>query len=261
MGIVNVTPDSFSDGGQFATTEAAIAHALRLADEGADLLDIGGESTRPGAEPVPPGEELRRVLPVIEALAGRTECLISVDTTKAEVARQAIAAGAHVVNDVSAMTADPDMLEVAAKAGVGVVLMHRQGTPETMQDNPSYGDVVREVCGFLAQRAAAAMQGGVHRSSIVIDPGIGFGKTTEHNLALLRSIPSLRAIGFPVLIGASRKRMIGELLDRQVDARLAGSLALHTFTLLQGAAVIRAHDVKETCDCARLLDKLTLHEA
>lgn len=260
MGVVNVTPDSFSDGGRFASPAQAIDHALRLAAEGADILDIGGESTRPGAETVAEAEELRRILPVIEGLAGRTEALLSIDTTKAAVAKAALAAGAHIVNDVSALTADPAMAGVAAESGAGVVLMHRQGTPATMQKHPSYQDVVGEVARFLRDRADAAVRAGIHREALVLDPGIGFGKTLAHNLALLRGLPVLRACGYPVLVGASRKRMLGDLLGREVGDRLAGGLAVHLFAAAHGAALVRVHDVKETCDALRVFDTLTLHE-
>src|SRR5215207_2516208 len=216
MGIVNVTPDSFSDGGRFAAADSAITHALRLAAEGADLLDVGGESSRPGSKPVTLEEELARVVPVVRSLAGQLSTPISVDTTKAEVARQALAAGASILNDITAGLGDPDMVAVARESGAGVVLMHMQGTPETMQRNPAYADVVTEVCDFLAARVRAWVAAGVPAERITIDPGIGFGKTFDHNLTLLRNLDALSAIGRPVLLGVSRKGFLGQITGRPV---------------------------------------------
>ncbi|MEE7547137.1 dihydropteroate synthase, partial [Xanthomonas sp. Kuri4-1] len=225
MGIVNVTPDSFSDGGHHATVEAAVAHGLRLAEEGADLLDVGGESTRPGAEPVPLEEELRRVLPVIEQLARRTALPISVDTFKPEVMRAAVAAGAGMLNDICALRA-PGALEAAAELGVPVVLMHMQGEPRSMQAAPAYDDVVGEVHRFLAERVFAAELAGIERKRLVLDPGFGFGKNTAHNLALLAQLERFADLGLPVLAGLSRKRSIGELTGREEPAaRVSGSVA------------------------------------
>ncbi len=252
MGIVNVTPDSFSDGGRFAGASAAVEHAMRLAEAGADILDIGGESTRPGAEAVEADEEMRRVLPVIEALAGRTAAAISADTTKAAVARAALRAGAHIVNDVSACTMDPAMASVVRETGAGIVLMHRRGNPRTMQTDPRYGDVVSEVREYLARRIADLAGAGVSVEAMAVDPGIGFGKTTSHNLALLAGLAALAALGRPVVVGHSRKRFIGELTGRPVDDRLAGSLAAATAAVLRGANVLRVHDVAQTRDAARV---------
>lgn len=248
MGIVNVTPDSFSDGGRHAGIDAAVAHALKLVDQGADILDIGGESTRPGAGAVSAADEIARVAPVIEAIAARTAVPISIDTMKPQVARAAMAAGASIWNDVSALTHAPDSLAVAADLGCTVVLMHMQGEPRTMQADPRYDDVVEEVAGYLAARARAALAAGIARDRIWLDPGLGFGKTAEHNLQLLRRLDRLTAPGFPVLIGASRKRTIEALDPTATDPmdRLGGSLALHLFAAARGAAVIRAHDVRET---------------
>jgi dihydropteroate synthase len=257
MGIVNVTPDSFSDGGRFNSADAAIEHGLRLAAEGADLLDVGGESSRPGSAPVPLEEELARVVPVVRGLAGRVGVPISVDTTKAEVARQALAAGAAIVNDITAGLGDPDMAAVAGEAGAGVVLMHMQGTPATMQLNPTYADVVGEVRDFLAARVRAWVAGGVPAERIAIDPGIGFGKTSEHNRLLLKHLDVLAALGRPVLLGVSRKGFLGRLTGRPVTDRLPASLAAACYCVTRGTAhILRVHDVAATADAARVLGAL-----
>jgi dihydropteroate synthase len=254
MGIVNVTPDSFSDGGRFASTEAAVAHALDLVRQGADLLDVGGESSRPGAEPVPADEEMRRVLPVVRQLAAATSVPLSVDTTKAAVADACLAAGAHVINDITALLGDPDMARVAAARRAGVVLMHMRGTPRTMQLDPRYDDVVAEVVRFLDERLRAATAAGIEAGRVVLDPGIGFGKTTEHNLKLLAHLGELRALGRPVLLGVSRKNCLGKVLGRGVGERLAGSLAAACHAVTRGTAqIVRAHDVRETREAVALL--------
>jgi len=255
MGILNVTPDSFSDGGKFVDPEQAVARGLQMVAEGADIIDIGGESTRPGSKPVPAKEEIRRTIPIIAELKKQSRGLISIDTRNAETARAAIAAGADIINDISAL-ADPQMVNVAAETGAGLVLMHMQGTPQTMQNDPRYGDVVSEVGRFLEERAAFAIERGVAPEQIALDPGIGFGKTDEHNLALLRGIPALAAAGRPVLIGASRKGFIGRLTGCEPADRLAGSLAAAVFSMLRGVQILRVHDVKESCDAARLVDTL-----
>jgi dihydropteroate synthase len=255
MGILNATPDSFSDGGKFQTLELAVARGLQMAAEGADIIDIGGESTRPGAQSVSAEEEIRRTIPLIAELQKQPRCLISIDTRKADVARAAVAAGADIINDVSAL-ADPGMAAVAAETGAGLVLMHMMGTPETMQNHPQYADVVSDVRNFLEERIAFAVARGIALEQITLDPGIGFGKTDEHNLALLKGIPVLTALGRPVLIGASRKGFIGRMLGGRPDERLAGSLAVAGFSILRGAHILRVHDVKESCDAARLVDKL-----
>jgi dihydropteroate synthase len=254
MGIVNVTPDSFSDGGQFVGCEAAVAHALDLVRQGADILDIGGESSRPGAEPVAADEELRRVLPVVRDLAGRTAVPISVDTTKAAVADACLAAGAHVINDITALQGDPDMARVVAARRAGVVLMHMRGTPQTMQLDPRYDDVTAEVGRFLEARLHAAVAAGIEAGRVVLDPGIGFGKTSAHNLELLARLGELRALGRPVLLGVSRKGFFGKVLGRGVEERLTASLAAACHAVSLGAAqIIRAHDVRETHDAVTLL--------
>jgi dihydropteroate synthase len=248
MGIVNVTPDSFSDGGAFLEHNRAVEQALRLVEEGAQIIDIGGESTRPGAEPVAVDEELRRVVPVVERLAKQSSVLISVDTTKAEVARAALAAGAHVINDISGLTFDREMPAVCAAAGAGVVCMHIRGTPQTMQDDPRYDNVVEEICRFLAERLVKLEQMGIVREQVVIDPGIGFGKTAAHNLEILRSIPRFRELGRPVCIGHSRKRFLKKLLGRPVDERSFGTVGISVAVALQGAEILRVHDVAATRD-------------
>jgi len=250
MGVVNVTPDSFSDGGRHPTAGTAIAHALELVRQGADILDIGGESTRPGATPVPEDVEIKRVAPVVAGLLERAPAaVLSVDTRKADVAAAALQAGAHIINDVTA-GADTAMFETVRQAGAGLVLMHMQGEPGSMQDAPHYDDVVAEVAAYLAARAQAAQEAGVHRAAIAIDPGIGFGKSLDHNLALLAGLPRLVALGYPVLVGASRKALIASLTQRSGDAnppsppdRVEGSLAAHVMAVARGAHLIRAHDV------------------
>jgi dihydropteroate synthase len=247
MGIVNVTPDSFSDGGRFLDADAAIAHGLKLRDDGADLVDVGGESTRPGSEPVPLDEELGRVMPVVEALV-REGVAVSVDTMKPEVMRAAIHAGCAAVNDVNAFRA-PGAIEAVAAAGVGVVAMHMQGTPRTMQQAPAYDDVVREVGGFLRERALALEAAGVDRDRIALDPGFGFGKTLEHNRRLFQALPALAAMGYALLVGVSRKRMIADLTGgRPVGERAAGSVAAALLAAQNGASLLRVHDVRETVD-------------
>ena len=247
MGIVNVTPDSFSDGGAHADTEAAVAHALKLAEEGADLLDVGGESTRPGAGEVPVEVELARVLPVIERLARECALPISVDTSKPEVMRAAVAAGAGMVNDPWALRRE-GALEAAAQLGVPVCLMHMQGTPLDMQDDPQYDDVVAEVHSFLAQRLFACEMAGIAKKKLLVDPGFGFGKNLEHNLAVLRQLSRFAELGVPVLAGLSRKGMIGKLTGRGVDERVHGSVAAALIAAQNGAAVVRVHDVGATAD-------------
>jgi dihydropteroate synthase len=262
MGIVNVTPDSFSDGGLFASTPAAVEHALRLAGEGADILDIGGESTRPGSQPVSLGEELARVIPVVRAVAEQTRVPISVDTTKAEVARQAVAAGAAIINDITAGRGDPEMVDVVRESGAGVILMHMQGTPETMQLNPHYEDVVDEVSGFLRERTDAFVRAGVPAERIAIDPGIGFGKTFEHNMTLLRDLGELASIGRPVVLGVSRKGMLGQITGRPRGERLAASLAAACYCAARGAAhVLRVHDVAPAVDAARVIGAIETNRA
>ncbi|MEO6368846.1 MAG: dihydropteroate synthase [Steroidobacteraceae bacterium] len=247
MGVLNVTSDSFSDGGRYRSLEAALAHGRDMVAAGAGIVDVGGESTRPGAEPVSLQEELDRVLPVIEALRGELDAVISIDTMKPQVMRAAVAAGAGLVNDVLALQA-PGAMEAVAATNAAVCLMHMQGTPQTMQSAPHYDDVVIEVQAFLQQRARDCIESGIASARIALDPGFGFGKTLQHNLTLLAGLPKLAANEHPLLVGLSRKSMLQKLLGRSVEQRLAGSLALATIAALHGASIIRCHDVAETCD-------------
>lgn len=251
MGVLNVTPNSFSDGGRFNELSAALAQAEQLVRDGAAIVDIGGESTRPGAEPVPLQQELDRVMPVVEALAGRIDAVISIDTLKPQVMRAAEAAGAGLINDVMGLRG-PGALEAAAGGRAAICLMHMQGEPRTMQANPHYDDVVTEVEAFLAQRVQACLQAGIGRQRLCVDPGFGFGKTLGHNLALLAALPRLCAAGVPVLAGLSRKSMLGQLTGRPVDQRLAASVAAATAAVLGGARLIRAHDVAATRDAVEV---------
>ena len=251
MGVLNVTPDSFSDGGRFADVTAAVAHALRMVEEGAALLDVGGESTRPGAHAVSAEEEIYRVVPVIEALVAHTKVPISVDTSKPAVMTAAVRAGATLINDVRALR-EPGALEAAADTGAAICLMHMQGEPRTMQVDPRYDDVVAKVRSFLHERAEACRAAGIARDRLAIDPGIGFGKRLEHNLALLADLPALVGLGWPVLIGVSRKSMFGALLGRAVDERVAGGVAMTTAAVLNGASILRTHDVAPTVDAVKV---------
>ena len=250
MGILNVTPDSFHDGGRHADLAGALAHARQMAADGADVIDVGGESTRPGAAPVPEAEELRRVVPVIEALAGEG-LLVSADTRRPAVMRAAIAAGAAMINDVGALTA-PGALDVLAGSDAAICLVHMQGEPGTMQRAPHYGDVVGEVRAFLLARARACEDAGIARERIVVDPGFGFGKTLAHNLALLRALPELATAGYPVLAGLSRKSSLGTITGRAVEERMPASLAAALTAVARGAAIVRVHDVRETVDALKV---------
>jgi dihydropteroate synthase len=262
MGIVNATPDSFSDGGSFLEPAAAVDRALVLVGEGAQIIDVGGESTRPGALPVGIDEELRRVVPVIERLARQSDVLISIDTTKALVARAALDAGAHIVNDISGLMFDAEMPQICAAAGAGVICMHIRGTPQTMQDDPQYENVVEEVCRFLESRLIELEQLGISRRQVVTDPGIGFGKTAGHNLELLGNIGRLRTLGRPVCIGHSRKGFLKKLLGRPIDERLFATVGVSMAVALQGAEIIRVHDVAATRDailaCRAVLDRRSI---
>jgi len=251
MGILNITPDSFSDGGLFLGRDRALAHALEMAADGADIIDVGGESTRPGAPAVSVEQELARVIPVIEAVRAAVELPISIDTSKPEVMRAAVAAGAGLINDVRALR-EPGALAAAAGLGVPVCLMHMQGEPRTMQANPVYGDVLAEVREFLAGRVAACEAAGIPRARLIVDPGFGFGKTVAHNLALLRGLPELAGLGCPVLAGLSRKSLIGAVLGLPVDERLHASVALALIAVQNGASIVRVHDVRATRDAVRM---------
>jgi len=269
MGVLNVTPDSFSDGGKYLDPEAAVQHALAMIDEGADIIDVGGESTRPrsaaygeGAEPVSVEEELQRVIPVIERVAKLTDIPLSIDTYKAEVAREALRAGAVIVNDISGMRFDPSMPEIVAEAHASVIIMHIKGTPKTMQLNPTYDDLLGEITTSLSEGIALARSAGIEQ--IIIDPGIGFGKTTEHNLQLLACLEHFCALGYPVCVGASRKSFIGALLNLPVTDRLEGSLAAGVAAVLHGAHILRVHDVQATTRAVMIADAIkrsTINEA
>ena len=248
MGIVNVTPDSFSDGGRFLDSARAIDHACALQEQGADILDIGGESTRPGATPVPLDEELRRVIPVIQGLAGRLHGLISIDTYKAVVARAAVAAGAAIINDISGLTFDPEMVSTCAACDAGVIVMHIQGTPQTMQQEPRYTSVVDEILAYFEERLAALEAAGVSPERVALDPGIGFGKTAQHNLEILGNIARFRSLGRPVLIGHSRKRFLKKILDKPLDEDSAGTIGVSVALAEQGVDLLRVHDVAATRD-------------
>jgi dihydropteroate synthase len=248
MGVVNVTPDSFSDGGLFLDEEAAVAQGIALGEEGADILDVGGESTRPGSGPVPAEEEIGRVVPVIERLSARGGPGISIDTTKAVVARAALAAGARMVNDVSALRFDPELAGVIADAGVECCLMHMLGEPRTMQDDPRYDDVVSDIKAFLEERLAFAVGEGIAEERVWLDPGIGFGKTVDHNLELINRLDEIAAIGRPVVIGTSRKSFLGRLTGREVGERIPGTIATNVMALERGATVFRVHDVAPARD-------------
>ncbi|MCI0706171.1 MAG: dihydropteroate synthase, partial [Ignavibacteriae bacterium] len=254
MGILNVTPDSFSDGGEHFTREQAVAHALRMVDEGADFIDVGGESTRPGSEQVSIEEELRRVIPVIEELVKKTTVPISIDTYKSKVAEDALNAGASIVNDISGGTLDAHMFNVVQKHQASVVLMHIKGTPKTMQQNPIYENVTREVTVFLSEQAGKAHGMGIVQ--VIIDPGIGFGKKLEHNIQLLKELAAFKTLGCPILIGPSRKSFIGTILDLPANERLEGTAAAVTASVLNGAHIVRVHDVKEMKRVAKMADAL-----
>ena len=256
MGILNVTPDSFSDGGRFYDRDRAVEHGLEMAREGADILDVGGESTRPGATQVPVAEELDRVIPVIKALRRNCQAVLSVDTMKSVVVEQALAAGAQIVNDISALTADPRMVDMVRESRAGAILMHMRGEPRTMQEDPRYEDVVREVRDYLQTRVEELTGKGIDRDALAIDPGIGFGKTVEHNVRLLAGLDALRAVGRPIVVGLSRKRFLGHLTGRGVGDRLAGSLGALAYGLMQGAHVMRVHDVRESRDVIEVMDAL-----
>ncbi len=254
MGVLNVTPDSFSDGGKFFETTKAVAWGVQMEEEGADFIDIGGESSRPGSDPVSEQEESRRVLPVIESLAKRVSIPISIDTYKAGIAHQALNAGAEIINDISGLTFDSGMIQTAMQHKACIVLMHMQGTPKTMQREPMYRDVVQEVAEYLETRAISVKSVGIER--IIIDPGIGFGKTLEHNIALLRGLKRITRAGYPVLVGVSRKSFIGGLLNATVDNRLEGTAAAVTASILYGANIVRVHDIREMRKVAVVADAL-----
>lgn len=256
MGIINVTPDSFSDGGKYANVEATVMRAKQMVADGADIIDIGGESSRPGAEPITANEECRRVIPVVQALAEQSQIPISVDTYKAKVAHEALSAGACVINDITALHGDPNMCQIVADAQAGVILMHMQGVPATMQKAPTYQNVVTEVHAWLTEVASQAVDRGIDSSRIMIDPGIGFGKTFGHNLEILRHLMQFRGIGYPMLVGVSRKKFIGRILDLPVHQREEGTAATVAWSIINGANVVRVHDVARMKQVAQVINTI-----
>ncbi len=261
MGILNVTPDSFADGGRFFSRERAVEHGLAMARDGADIIDVGGESTRPFSAPISPEQEMERVLPVVEALSRELDIPVSIDTTKAAVAREAFAAGASLLNDVSAFRFDPDMAGVAAGSGVPVVLMHMKGKPRDMQEAPEYRDLIGEIILFLDDAIQRAVEAGIRREQILIDPGIGFGKTFDHNFQIIRELDRFSVLGQPVVLGCSRKSFIGHILGKGPDERDAGTLAAVAAGVMKGAQVVRVHNVPMTVDAVRVLDAVKLGRA
>jgi dihydropteroate synthase len=256
MGVLNVTPDSFSDGGRYLDTDKAVKRALEIEKEGADIIDIGGESTRPGAIPLSPEEELSRVIPVIERLKSRLKIPISIDTYKASVAREAIQAGASIINDISGLRFDPDMASVASEYDVPVVIMHIKGTPRDMQVNPFYQDLIGEIIGYLQEGISIALKAGVDKDRIIIDPGIGFGKSFEHNLEIINRLDEFKSLGMPVLFGPSRKSFIGKILDLPADDRLEGTAAAVAIGIMKGANIVRVHDVSSMVRVARVAEAI-----
>lgn len=256
MGILNVTPDSFSDGGHYLNIDSAVECAKRMAEEGADIIDIGGESSRPGAEPVPLEVELERVIPVIRELSDKIDILISIDTYKATVAKEALKAGASIINDISGLRFDPMMAKVAAEADCPVIIMHMKGTPRDMQKRPVYKDVVKEITAFFKERISFAVKNGIKKNKIIIDPGIGFGKTVGHNLEIIKRLKEFRKLGVPILIGHSRKSFIGRILNADVDKRLEGTAAAVAIGIANGANIVRVHDVKAMADVAKIADAI-----
>jgi dihydropteroate synthase len=254
MGILNVTPDSFSDGGLYLQPSEALEHALEMTGDGADVIDVGGQSSRPGSQSVPESEELKRVIPVVERIRAGWDGPISIDTARARVTEEALKAGASIVNDITAFTGDPETARVTARFDAACVLMHMQGTPATMQDDPGYDDLMGEIARFLDSAVAAAVAAGVGDDQIVVDPGIGFGKTTAHNLAILRHLPELKVLGKPILVGPSRKGFIGRVLDLQVEERLEGTLAAAAYAVAQGARILRVHDVAPVVRAVKLVE-------
>jgi len=254
MGVLNVTPDSFSDGGLFFETDRAIEHGIAMVEEGADFIDVGGESTRPFSGRLSSDEELSRVIPVVDAIAREVSVPISIDTCKGSVAREALKAGASIINDISALRLDPEMASVAAEAGVPVILMHMKGTPEDMQRNPVYGDLISEIRDFLKDAVRRAVEAGISEDLIVFDPGIGFGKTFDHNLQIIQNLSSFSSLGRPVLIGTSNKAFIGEILGKEAHDRLTGTMATVAVSAMNGAHIVRVHKVKEAVETVRVVD-------
>ena len=260
MGVLNVTPDSFYDGGRYTHTSVAVAHGLQMVEAGADIVDVGGESSRPGATSVSLDEELARVIPVIRGIRQESDVLLSIDTTKAAIAEEALRTGASIINDISALRFDKGMLRIAAERGAFTILMHMLGTPETMQRSPQYGDVIAEITDFLSARVAAAVRDGVRRQRILIDPGIGFGKRVEDNLTILRELNRFKGLGRPIVVGLSRKSFLRQVLDVPVEERLTGTIAANAAAILHGADMIRVHDVKQGRQTADLVSRLRRDE-
>jgi dihydropteroate synthase len=256
MGVLNITPDSFSDGGKFLKVEDAVKQGIKISEEGADIIDIGGESTRPGSDPATIEEELSRVIPVIEILSKEIDVPVSIDTYKSEVAKRALEAGAEMINDISALRFDPEMKEVAAEYQVPIVLMHIKGTPKNMQENPYYENVIKEIIEYLRESIQMANDGGIEEKNIIIDPGIGFGKRLEDNLNILKNLKKFSILNCPILVGPSRKSFIGKILDLSVEERLEGSLAALAVAIMNGANIVRVHDVKESKRVAGLVDAI-----
>jgi len=256
MGVLNITPDSFANGGHYFQRDQAIEHGLTMAEDGADIIDVGGESTRPYAEKVSLHEELDRVIPVIQGLSKELEIPISIDTLKAEVAEKAIAAGASIINDISALRVDPRMVSVAAETGVPVVLMHMKGTPSDMQDDPVYDHLIQEIMDFFVSAADRAVEGGIDKTSIILDQGIGFGKSYEHNLEIIRELHQFQSMGMPVLLGTSRKAFLGHLLDNEAHERDTGTMATIAAGVMNGAHIIRVHNVKKTLETVKVIDAI-----
>jgi dihydropteroate synthase len=254
MGVLNVTPDSFSDGGLYFSLAKAVEHGIRMAEEGADIIDVGGESTRPFSRRISSAEEIERTVPVIESLVGRVKIPLSIDTAKADVAREALKAGASILNDISALRQDPAMTSLAAEAGVPVILMHMKGTPEDMQANPVYEDITGEVISFLEERIDFAVSHGIKKELIIIDPGIGFGKSFDHNLTLIRELRAFRRLGKAILLGTSNKAFIGHILQKGPSERLTGSMATVAAGVMNGADIVRVHHVKEAVETTRIID-------
>lgn len=259
IGIINITPDSFSGDGLAGKPDAAVEQGLRMVEQGADILDVGGQSTRPGSDPVPVEEELGRVMPVLEGLAGRADVPISIDTCSAQVAEAACNAGASIVNDITGLGQDPRMAEAAVMAGAAVVIMHMKGTPKTMQQTPQYDDVIGDIAAYLRERTQLAMQAGVGEDQIVVDPGIGFGKALQHNLEILRRLEEFKSLGFPLLVGTSRKSMIGAVLDLPADQRVEGTAATVALAIQKGADIVRVHDVLQMARVAKMADAIVRH--
>ncbi|MBN1351242.1 dihydropteroate synthase [candidate division KSB1 bacterium] len=257
MGILNTTPDSFYDGGLYQNHHLAFEHALKMVENGADIIDIGGESSRPGSDPVAAEDELKRVIPVIKLIRKETDAAISIDTTKSAVAKAALDAGANIINDISALSYDPQMADVAQKSGAPVILMHIKGTPKSMQDHPFYSDVISEICSYLQSRIEYAVESGIKKSKIIIDPGIGFGKRVEDNFEIINSLTRFKNIGCPVLVGPSRKSFIGAVLNVPPRDRKAGTTAAVAVSIVNGADIIRVHDVYEMAQVAKMVDLLT----